>query len=105
MQMGLAEMEKLLRTVGLPVAYRAFPVGKAPPLPFICYLFSYSSNFDADDRVYQKIAHINVELYTLEKKPDLEEKLETVLADLCWEKAEEYLDDEKCYEIIYEIEV
>ncbi len=103
--MSLEELKDLLDTTDLPVSYRAFPAGKAPSLPYICYLCSYSNNFTADDRVYQKITHINVELYTREKRPDLEGKLETVLADLCWEKAEEYLDDEKCYEIIYEIEV
>lgn len=103
--MSLEELTALLQTVGLPVAYRAFPEGKAPPLPYICYLCSYTNNFDADNQVYQKIDHINIELYTRQKCPDLEAKLETALQALCWEKSEEYLDDERCYEILYEIEV
>ena len=49
--MSLEEIKKLLETTGLPVAYRAFPVGNAPPLPFICYLFSSTNNFNADDVV------------------------------------------------------
>lgn len=103
--MSLEEIKALLETTGLPVAYRAFPVGKAPPLPFICYLFSYTNNFDADDQVYQVINRITIELYTEEKDPETEALVETALAGLCWEKSEEYLDDERCYEIIYEIEV
>ena len=51
--MSLEEIKKLLETTGLPVAYRAFPVGNAPPLPFICYLFASTNNFNADDVVYQ----------------------------------------------------
>lgn len=103
--MTLEELKALLESTGLPVAYRAFPVGKAPPLPFICYLVGYSNNFNADDRVYQPIDHISIELYTEYKDLTSEALVETALDGICWEKSEEYLDDERCYEIIYEIEV
>lgn len=103
--MSLEEVAQMLRGTGLPVAYRAFPVGEAPPLPYICYLCTTSNNFDADDQVYLPVERIDIELYTKEKDPDLEEKLESALSSLCWEKAEEHLDDERCYEIVYEIEV
>ena len=103
--MSLEDIKELLMQTGIPVAYRAFPVNQAPPLPFICYLYSYSNNFDADNQVYQKIGHISIELYTQSKSPEVEGAVETVLQNMCWEKSEEYLDDEKCYEIIYEIEV
>lgn len=103
--MTLGEIKDLLEITGIPVAYRAFPAGKAPPLPFLCYLFSYTNNFDADDRVYQVINRVTIELYIEAKDPATEAKVEAVLDGLCWEKSEEYLDDERCYEIIYEIEV
>ena len=103
--MTLEELKTLLESTGLPVAYRAFPVGQAPDLPFICYLVEYSNNFDADNRVYYPINHITIELYTEFKNPDTEALVETALKDICWEKTEEYLDDERCYEITYEIEV
>ena len=103
--MTLEELKTLLESTGLPVAYRAFPVGQAPDLPFICYLVEYSNNFDADNRVYHPINHISIELYTEFKNPDAEALVETALKDICWEKTEEYLDDERCYEILYEIEV
>ena len=75
------------------------------PLPFICYLFSSTNNFNADDVVYQVINRITIELYTESKDLEAENAVEAALKDLCWEKSEEYLDDEQCYEIIYEIEV
>ena len=34
------------------VAYRAFPVGKAPKLPYICYLSTSTNNFFADNKTY-----------------------------------------------------
>lgn len=103
--MTLQELAALLETTGLPVAYRAFPAGKAPPLPYLCYLCTGTNNFDADDRVYQVYQGVDVELYTETKRPDLELAVEAALSDVGWEKTEEYLDDEKCYQIIYEIEV
>lgn len=103
--MTLEELKTLLESTGLPVAYRAFPVGQAPDLPFICYLVEYSNNFDADNRVYYPINHITIELYTEFKSPESEALVETALQDVCWEKTEDYLDDERCYEISYEIEV
>lgn len=103
--MTLEELKTLLESTGLPVAYRAFPVGQAPDLPFICYLVEYSNNFDADNRVYYPINHITIELYTEFKSPESEALVETALQDVCWEKTEEYLDDERCFEIVYEIEV
>ena len=103
--MSLEEIKKLLETTGLPVAYRAFPVGNAPPLPIICYLFSSTNKNKAEDVVNQDINRITIELYTESKDPEAENAVEAALKDLCWEKSEEYLDDEQCYEIIYEIEV
>lgn len=103
--MTLKELEKQLETTGLPIVYRAWPEKKAPPLPFICYLTAYSNNFGADNEVYQKINHIQVELYTKLKDPELEDKVEQALSSFFWNKTEEYIDSERCYQILYEIEV
>lgn len=101
----LEKMKNILETTGLPVAYYAFPEGEAPPLPFICYLVSGSNNFIADGAVYHKIDRLQVELYTEVKDPAAEEAVEGVLASFVWEKTETYIDSEKCYQIMYEIEV
>lgn len=103
--MSLEEILAMLERTGLPVAYRAFPDGQAPSLPFICYFLASSNNFCADNAVYQPINRITIELYTQHKDPAAEAAVERALAAHCWEKSEEYLDDENCYEIIYEIEV
>lgn len=103
--MRLKAFEELLETTELPVAYYAFPENEAPPLPFICYLVPFTNNFSADGKVYQKINHIQVELYTKFKSPEIEEKVEQALSSFYWEKTETYLEDEKCFEIIYELEV
>ena len=87
------------------VAYRAFPVGMAPKLPFICYLATSTDNFDADNTVYHVLQGVDVELYTEKKSVATEELIEAKFAELniVWNKYEEWLDSENCYEIIYSI--
>lgn len=89
------------------VAYRAFPVGKAPKLPFICYLCTNTNNFDADDYVFQVIQGVDIELYTAKKDESSERAVESKLNEigLVWEKYEEYLDSENCYMITYSTEL
>lgn len=103
--MTLEEVKKILKTTGLPVIYRAWPVNGAPSPPFICYLVKYSNNLFADGGVYHKVDYVQVELYTKLKDLVSEGKVESALSSFHWEKTEEYIDTEKCYEIIYEIEV
>lgn len=105
--MTMEDVKTLLESTGLPVAYRSFPEDAAPALPFVCYHTPYSVNFAADGVVYATINHINVELYTQAKDPATEGKVEAALtgAGLYWDKSETYLEDEKCFQILYEIEV
>ena len=87
------------------MTYRAWPEGEAPALPYICYLTIGSSNFVADGIVYAGFQRVQVELYTKLKDEAMEDKVEQVLSSLVWEKTEEYIDGEECYQILYEIEV
>lgn len=90
------------------VTYYAWPVGAAPALPFICYLATGANNFAADGQVYHSATTVDVELYTATKDLTVEASIEAALtaAGFFWSKqSEEYLEDENCYEIIYEIEV
>lgn len=103
--MTLSDLNTLLETTGLPVTYRAWPVDMAPELPYICYLVSYSNNFGADNIVYHKINHIQIELYTKLKDLEAEGKVEQALSSFYWEKTETYIKTEQCYQILYEIEV
>ena len=104
--MTLKELNAALKSIpgfDTKVAYRAFPVGKAPKLPFICYLCTNTDNFDADDYVYQVIQEVDIELYTAKKDEKSESAIEKMLADnrLGWEKYEDYIDSENCYMITY----
>lgn len=102
------ELLKLLESTKMPVVYRAFPEGDAPPLPWLVYLDMGTSNFHADGVVYQKENLWRVELYTEIKDFETEERLETVLtsAGVPWEKSPTvWIESERLYEIIYELGV
>ena len=108
--MTLAELYNALKSItgfSNKVVYRAWPVGKAPPLPFIVFLVEGSDNFGADNIVYKAINRVNVEFYSKNKDTVSEGLIEALFENLSiyWEKDETYLDDEQCYEIIYSIEV
>lgn len=108
--MTLAELYTALKSItgfSNKVVYRAWPVGEAPPLPFIVFLVEGSDNFGADNIVYKAINRVNIELYSKNKDTVSEGLIESLLESLSiyWEKDETYLDDEQCYEIIYSIEV
>lgn len=100
-----AELLALLKTTGLPVAYHAFK--KTPSLPYLVYLFSYSDNFGADNKVYSKADAYQVELYTTKKDPATEERVEAILddADIYWDKAEMFIESEDMYQVLYTIEI
>ena len=87
------------------VAYRMFPKGSAPALPFIVYYSQGTNNQFGDDKTYHVIEDINVCLYTRTKDTTSESAVETALNNggYPWNKSEAYIDSEECYEITYEI--
>lgn len=103
--MTLEEVYTKLSETELPVCYKAWPEGGAPPLPYICYFFYKDDNFAADGIVYHSSMKLAVELYTEKKDEESEKALEDVLSDFYYDKEESYIDSEKCYQISYELEV
>lgn len=104
--MTLAEINTMLKGINgfaKKVAYRSFPVGQAPALPFICYMDTQTNNFVADNKVYATIQEIDVELYSKQKDTAAEALIETAFANnnIVWEKYDEYLEDEEVYEVVY----
>ena len=95
----------ILSETGLPVARGGFK--KAQPPPYIVYIFSHSSNFTADSRVYLKRDHYQIELYTEKKDIALEETLEGIFDTngLIYDKTETYLESEQLIEVLYEIQL
>lgn len=103
--MTLGELSMHLKTTGLPVTYREWPEGKAPDLPFICYLCTDADALFADGGVYYTWENVRVELYTKFKDSATEATVEAALSGFHWKKSETYIDTEQCYMILYEIEV
>lgn len=101
------QVKKIIEDQSLPVAYRAWREGEAPPLPYAVYYAGRANNFAADGIVYFSAQKYTIELYTEEKAPDIERALEERLtaAGIFWTKDEAYIDSEHMNEIIYEIEV
>jgi len=106
--MQLEDLGTILEDV-LPgkVVYLAWPVGEAPPLPFICYAAIDSDNFAADNIVYFSRTSVQIELYTANKDLTTQGALESALtsAGVFWERSEDYIESEHCYEIVYEVTI
>lgn len=95
---------KLLKPLNLPVGYFVNP--EPGTVPFIVYYGVGSNNFKADNIVYDKESHWNIELYVRKKDVVLEEKLEDLLddAEIVWGKGSDvYIDTEKVFLIPYYI--
>lgn len=105
--MILEDVMEILEETGYPIAYHHFEEGQEPELPYIVYLSPQTENVMADGKTYIKIDELNVELYTEEKDLKAERRLEDVLEvhGLSWQKTEAYLETEKMYEVLYEMEV
>lgn len=108
--MTLTDLNTILKSIDgftNKVAYRAFPKGKAPALPYICYLATQTNNFNADNSVYKVIQGVDIELYTKIKSPSVEAAVEAVLNEnnIVWQKYEDFLEEENIYMITYETEV
>ncbi|MFE1630745.1 hypothetical protein ACFLFF_28790 [Brevibacillus reuszeri] len=99
-----------LKSLGLPVAYGQFTStlkNPAPPPPFITYQFSYSNDLIADNQNYVGIENFQIELYTVKKEPVTEKLVQDKFKELrlTFSKVEAWLDDEKLFQIIYEIQL
>ena len=103
--MALEKLKKQLETTGLPVTYRAWPEGKAPAMPYVCYLSNGTNTLFADGQVYYSYDNVRVELYTPQKCPEAERAVETALTGYHWSKNENYLDTERCQMTTYDIDV
>lgn len=69
-----------LQTLGLPVAYGEFSSPVKPP--FLAFQHSYTNYQVADNTNQISAENYQVELYTFEKNPTLEEKIEDLLTSL-----------------------
>lgn len=105
--MTYQEIMTMMQETGLPFAYDHFAEGESPDPPFVVFLFPSSNNFGADNKVWQKINRLRIELYTDYKQPNIESNVETVLDQhgLFYDKTEVWIASENLYEVAYEMEV
>lgn len=101
------EVFQMVESIGLPAAYHHFDEGQSPEPPFVVYLYPGTNNFSADGVVYQGINQLDIELYTNKKDLESEKRVEAVLKKhgFFYEKNETYIETEKMYEVLYEMEV
>lgn len=105
--MTLAEFKKVLDSSGIKFKYHHWEK-PAPPLPYGVYLCNGAETFKADGQAYFKNDNIRIELYNNKKDVKVETQLENALdrAEIYYKKVDEiYLETEKMYQIIYELEL
>ena len=105
--MTYEEIAEMMQEIGLPNAYHHFAEGESPDPPFTLFLSPGENTFVADDLIYISFKKLHIELYTDEKSPETEERVEEVLLryNIYYKKSETWIESEKLYEILYELEV
>lgn len=101
--MTYQELNTFIASFGLPYAYNEFPDGTEQAPPFVCFLLDNSNDFLADNKNYQKIRELTIELYTDNKDFGLENTIETALTEggFVYVRNETYLDSERMNMVTY----
>lgn len=104
------QIERMLTEMEVPFRYHHFTQKEMEdiPLPIMVWIVPETDNFFADGQTYHKIKELDIELYTDHKDWALEEKLEAILDKngIAWQQtASEWLESEKMWESLYEMEV
>ena len=99
------ELYQGLSEIGLPISYHHFV--ESPALPYLVYLFSYSSDLIADGKNYKTISNFQIELYSNKKDLANELKVENKLQDLGlpYFKTETWIEAEELYQTLYEVRI
>lgn len=105
--MTYTEIATMISSLDIPFTYDFFPNNDAPNPPYIVFNYPQNDDFGADNTNYVSIDTLNVELYTSEKRFDLESQVEAMLNNhgFFYEKSEAYINNEHLYQITYVTEV
>ena len=97
----------MLETIGVPVAYYQFKEGTGQQPPFVCFFYGDNNDVIADNSNYVKVERLFVELYTDEKDFALESKVEKTLNDhdIVFVKSQDYIDTERMHVTVYESDI
>lgn len=105
--MTFQEISGMIEEIGLPYNYYQFEENSAPALPYVLFYYPQRTDFIADNKNYALKTALNVELCTEEKDFATEAQVEAVFVarDIPFEKTETYIESERMYMILYEMEV
>lgn len=98
------ELNTILNSSGIPFRYHHFK--SKPPIPYGVYLCEDTESVFADGVTALQFDNIRIELYVDKKSPETEKQLTDTLtaAGIAYKKIDEvYIEEDKLYEIIYEI--
>ena len=103
--MTYEDVATMAEETGLPVAYDHFAEGESPDPPFLCFLYPKNILLGADNSVHYQLHELDIELYTDEKNPPLEQQVERLLTEheMFFHKSEVWIEEEKMYEVLYEV--
>lgn len=102
--MTLIEFEKIIASTGIPVRYKVFKTEQE--MPYAVYWLERTDNFIADDKVYQVVNTIAVDLFTAKKDIVTERKLEKAFNDndIPWEKdGEDFFPELSVFVLTYSV--
>lgn len=105
--MTLVELKRILDQIGYPVAYSHFN-DSPPSIPYICFRTLGTENFYADNKIYQEVIPVDIELYTEKKDLTAETKVKAALQDngINYEMVPEvFIDSEKLFMNTFEVEL
>ncbi len=105
--MTYEEINDMMAEMELPFAYHHFAEGESPQPPFLLFLSPGEDTFSADNIAYYSFKQLKIELYTDKKNPAMEEEIEVVLTqhEIYFTKSEAWIESERLYEVLYEMEV
>ena len=105
--MTYEEINEMMQEIGLSFAYHHFAEGESPDPPFTLFLSPGEHTFGADDLMYISFKKLDIEIYTDEKSPETEERVEEILHqhNIYFTKTELWIESERLYEVLYETEV
>ena len=105
--MTYEQIATMMEEMGLPFAYHHFAEGESPNPPILIFLSPGENTFSADNHMYFSFKQLDIELYTDIKNPELEENIERILKchKIYYTKSEVWIESEKLYEVLYEMEV
>lgn len=103
--MTLEELKTRCETQGFKYAYGLFKTPTEPP--HLVAISRDTSNFMADNKVYNKDIPIQLDYTYIDKDIEEQNKIEdNILADIAWNKTEEvYLPDDKVWQVSYFFEI